>query len=90
MWGVLALIMLTLGIYMLSMFIVAIASFIAPQSHNFALNLMQQIIEPICRPMQKVIPPMGGFDFSFMAVAMIIYILRIFITGIGQSMGIPL
>lgn len=89
-WGLLALLMLILGIYMVSMFIVAIASFIAPQSHNFALSLMRQIIDPICQPMQKIIPPMGGFDFSFMAVAMIIYILRIFITGIGHSMGIPL
>lgn len=89
-WGLLALLMLILGIYMVSMFIVAIASFIAPQSNNFALSLMRQIIDPICQPMQKIIPPMGGFDFSFMAVAMIIYILRIFITGIGHSMGIPL
>ena len=89
-WGLLALLMLTLGIYMVSMFIVAIASFIAPQSSNFALSLMRQIIDPICQPMQKLIPPMGGLDFSFMAVAMIIYILRIFITGIGHSMGIPL
>lgn len=89
-WGLLALVMLVLGIYMVSMFIVAIASFIAPQSSNFALSLMRQIIDPICQPMQKIIPPMGGFDFSFMAVAMIIYILRIFITGVGHSMGIPL
>lgn len=89
-WALLALVMLVLSVYMISMFIVAIASFIAPQSSNFALSLMRQLIDPICRPMQKIIPPMGGFDFSFMAVAMIIYILRIFIAGVGQSLGIPL
>ncbi|WP_053979766.1 YggT family protein [Marinagarivorans algicola] len=89
-WAFLAIIMMLLGVYMISMFIVAIASFIAPQSHNYALALMRQLIDPVCRPMQKLIPPMGGFDFSFMAVAMIIYILRIFITGVGHSLGIPL
>ncbi len=89
-WAFLALIMMLLGVYMISMFIVAIASFIAPHSDNPALGLMRQLIDPVCRPMQKIIPPMGGFDFSFMAVAMIIYILRIFITGVGHSLGIPL
>lgn len=89
-WALLALLMLILGIYMVSMFIVAIASFIAPYSSNFALLLMRQIIEPICIPVRKLIPPMGGFDFSFMAVAMGIYILRMLVMGVAHSYGIPL
>jgi YggT family protein len=89
-WAFLAIAMLILGIYLVSMFIVAIASFVAPYSSNFALSLMRQLIEPICAPARKLIPPIGGFDFSFMAVGMIIYILRIFVAGIAQSLGIPL
>ena len=89
-WALLALMMLILGIYMVSMFIVAIASFIAPHSSNFALLLMRQIIEPICIPVRKLIPPMGGFDFSFMAVAMGIYILRMLVMGVAHNYGIPL
>ena len=89
-WALLKLGMLLLGIYMVSMFIVAIASFIAPQSSNFALSLMRQLIEPICAPARKLIPPMGGFDFSFMAVAMIIMILRMLVVGVAQQYGIPL
>ncbi len=89
-WGLLAITMLLLGIYMMCMFIVAIASFIAPDSHNFMLSLMRQLIEPICAPARRVIPPMGGFDFSFMAVAMGIYILRMLVAGIAANYGIPL
>lgn len=89
-WAILAVTMLILGIYMLSMFVVAIASFIAPYSGNPALTLLRQLIEPICAPARKLIPPMGGFDFSFMVVAMVIYILRIFISGVARSYGIPL
>ncbi len=89
-WALLALMMLILGIYMVSMFIVAIASFIAPHSSNFALSLMRQIIEPVCTPVRKMIPPMGGFDFSFMAVAMAFYILYMLVKGVAQNYGIPL
>ncbi|HEY7772687.1 MAG TPA: YggT family protein [Marinagarivorans sp.] len=89
-WAALALAMLVLGIYMISMLIVAIASFVAPYSSNFALLLMRQIIEPICAPVRNLIPPMGGFDLSFMVVAMGIYILRMLVAGTAHSYGIPL
>lgn len=89
-WALLAISYLLLGIYMVSMFIVAIASFIAPYSENPALSLMRQLIEPICAPVRKVIPPLGGFDFSFMAVVMIIVILQMLIKGIAHQNGIPL
>ena len=89
-WTLLKVTMTLLNIYIFSMFIVAIASFIAPGNYNPALNLMRQLIEPICAPARRFIPPMGGMDFSFMAVAMLIYILKMFVIGIAGNYGISL
>lgn len=58
---------------------------------NFnVINLYQPIVRqiwdglntltaPIYRPIRKVLPPMGGFDFAPMIVILVIYFLRIFI-----------
>lgn len=89
-WAILKIILTLLNIYIISMFVVAIASFIAPDNNNPALNLMRQLIEPICAPARRVIPPMGGMDFSFMAVAMLIYILKMLLIGFAGNYGIPL
>ena len=44
--------------------IVIIASFIAPGSQHPALGLLHQITEPLLRPARRIIPPLGGLDFS--------------------------
>ena len=44
--------------------IVIIASFIAPGSHHPALGLLRQITEPLLGPARRVLPPLGGLDFS--------------------------
>ncbi|MBM4205849.1 MAG: YggT family protein [Gammaproteobacteria bacterium] len=47
-----------------SIVIVAIASFIAPGSHHLALQLLSQITEPLIAPVRRLLPAMGGLDFS--------------------------
>jgi len=44
--------------------IVIIASFIAPGSYHPALGLLQQITEPLLRPARRLLPALGGLDFS--------------------------
>ncbi len=55
--------------------IVVISSFIAPYSNNPIVALSRQLVEPLARPIHKLIPPMGGLDFSvlfiFIGVAVI-------------------
>lgn len=50
--------------YFYGMFILIIASWVAPNSYNPALQLLQQVMEPVMRPFRKIIPPMGGIDIS--------------------------
>lgn len=59
-----------------SIMIVIIVSWVAPQSYNPAVTLLRQITEPIMAPFRKIIPPMGGFDFSPMLAIFVIYVLQ--------------
>jgi YggT family protein len=47
-----------------SIVIGAIASFIAPGSYHPVLQLFSQITEPLIAPVRKLLPAMGGLDFS--------------------------
>lgn len=56
--------------------IMIIASFLAPGSYHPALALLQQITEPLLAPARKLIPPMGGMDFSPILVFLLIGVIE--------------
>ncbi len=62
--------------YWLFLIINIVASWVAPGSQHPALNLLNQIVEPLMAPVRALIPPMGGFDFSVLLVIVVIQILR--------------
>ena len=62
--GLLRVLLRMLDIFWWCILIVILASFIAPGSHHPILGLLQQITEPLLRPARRVIPPLGGLDFS--------------------------
>ncbi len=66
-----------LDLFWWSILIVVIASFLAQGRYHPALQLLQQITEPILAPARRVIPPLGGLDLS--------PILVIFLLGILQN-----
>lgn len=41
---------------------------------NAIVRLLNQITEPILAPARRIIPPMGGIDFSPMVVLLVLYI----------------
>lgn len=72
-----------LNIYMFSMIIIAIASWVAPQSYNPGLMLLHQLTEPLTSRVRKVIPPLGGLDFSLMVILIVIITLKNFLVALG-------
>ncbi len=72
-----------LNIYMYSLIIIAIASWVAQGSYNPGLMLLHQLTEPLSSRIRKVIPPVGGLDFSLMAIIIIIYFLKNLLAGIA-------
>ena len=56
--------------------IMIIASFIAPGSYHPALTLLHQLTEPLLAPARRLIPPMGGLDFSPILVFLLIGVIE--------------
>jgi YggT family protein len=50
----------------------AVLSFVMSPYHPVRLALAR-VIEPLLRPIQRLIPPMGGFDFSPMVLIFLVY-----------------
>ena len=78
-FSVFELLSLVLNIYLFSLIIIVIVSWIAPHGHNPAIALLSSITEPVLRPIRRVLPATGGLDFSVMVAILIIYILKILI-----------
>ncbi|UYM17950.1 YggT family protein [Endozoicomonas euniceicola] len=71
-----------LNIYMFSLIVIAIASWVAAGSYNPGLMLLHQITEPLSSRIRKIIPPVGGLDFSLMVLVLIIITLKNFIAAL--------
>jgi YggT family protein len=81
---------LTLSVYYYGMFVIIIASWVAPHSHNPALNLLQQLIEPVVAPFRKILPPLGVIDLSPMIFLMVLHIIRAYLLpNLAAGVGLP-
>jgi YggT family protein len=74
--ALLSTILLVLWIVRWSIFIVIIASWIAPGNYHPALALLHQLCEPVLAPARKLIPPLGGLDLSPLAVILALLLLE--------------
>jgi len=86
-WSAVGLIAFILKIYKYGLLISIIASWIAPYSGNPVLLLIHQLLEPIMKKVHRVIPPMGGLDFSPIFVFLGIQVVEtLLVQGIGGSL----
>jgi YggT family protein len=59
---------LTINIFLFSILIQVILSWVNPGVHNPAVSVIHSLTEPLLAPARRWIPPMGGLDLSPMAV----------------------
>ncbi|WP_420589100.1 YggT family protein [Bacterioplanoides sp.] len=76
-WSLVAIFALIIKVYFWGMLITVIASWIAPNSYNPALILINQILEPVVRPIRQKMPDMGGLDLSPIIILLGIQIVEI-------------
>ena len=71
--------LVTLGFYvfLFSIFILAILSWINPGQYNPINNLLHQITEPLLRPARRRLPPMSGMDLSPMLVMIGLWLVKL-------------
>lgn len=55
------------------------------------LTLVQQLTEPVCEPARRLLPPMGGLDFSIILVFVAITLIDQFLVvrPLAMMLGIP-
>jgi YggT family protein len=87
-WGVLGVVGLLVNIYFFALLATIILSWVAPGSSHPALYLLHQITEPVMAPVRKVLPPMGGLDFSPILVFILINIVQIALRHVSASVGL--
>lgn len=88
-WSALGVVGLLVNIYFFALLATIILSWIAPGNPNPAIMLLHQITEPVMAPMRKVLPPMGGLDFSPILVFILINIIQIVLRNLAQGVGLP-
>ncbi len=90
-WSMVGVVSTIFDIYFFSLIIMVIASWIAPYSNHPALALVHQLTEPVCAPARKLLPPMGGLDFSIILVFVAITLIDTYLVvrPLAMMLGIP-
>lgn len=87
-WSVLGVISLLVNIYFFALLAMIILSWVAPGGNNPAIYLLHQITEPVMAPLRKLLPPMGGLDFSPILVFVLINIIQIALRHLADGVGL--
>lgn len=77
-----------LNIYFLAMIATMIISWVAAGSYHPAVVLINQISEPVLAPFRRVLPPMGGIDFSPILAFLFINVLKILLSAAAVKIGL--
>jgi len=85
------LINLLFTIYMITIIVQALLSWIGPGTYNPLTSLLYSINDPVLRPVRRLIPALSGIDLSPLVVLVIIQLLKIILIGpiidIARSVG---
>ncbi|GAB3283122.1 YggT family protein [Parahaliea aestuarii] len=87
-WAVLGLVALLVNLYFFALLAVIILSWVAPGSNNPALYLLYQLTEPVMAPFRKMLPSMGGLDFSPILVFILINVIQIALRHMAAGVGL--
>lgn len=87
-WSILGVISLLVNIYFFALLAMIILSWVAPGSNHPAIYLLYQITEPVMAPLRKLLPPMGGLDFSPILVFVLINIIQIALRHLADGVGL--
>lgn len=70
---------LTLNIFLVAIIVQVVISWVNPGNYNPVVGLVHQITAPIMRPIQRIIPSMGGLDLSPLFASMMLIVAKMLI-----------
>jgi YggT family protein len=75
-----SLLLSTLLLYTVLIFVYALLSFIAPGVRSPASSLLAALCEPVLAPLRRILPIVGGIDFSPLVAIVLLQALRILVS----------
>jgi len=75
-WSIPALVTLVINIFLFTVLIQVILSWLNPDPYNPAVSLLERLTGPLLRPARRWISPIGGIDLSPMAVMIALVVLE--------------
>lgn len=89
-WAFVGILALVASVYFWALLIMVIASWVAPYSHNPALSLLRQLIEPSLAPIRRLLPNLGGLDLSPMVALLLLHIFNQYLLpALARTLGVP-
>lgn len=75
-WAIPEMVELFINIFLFAILIRVILSWVNPDPYNPAVSLLAKLTDPVMRPAQRLIRPIGGIDLSPMLVVMAFVLLN--------------
>lgn len=85
-----ALLQLTLHVFLFAVLIQVILSWVAPHAYNPVSSLLLSLTEPLLRPARRLIPTVGGLDFSPILVLIALQLTSMLIIAPLRDLGATL
>ena len=70
--SVVRLLELVIYVFMFSIFVLVLLSWIQPRSYNPVFGLLNSLSAPVMRPARRLVPPLGGLDLSPIVVFLVL------------------
>lgn len=86
-WSALGMISMVIYIYFICMIAMIILSWVAPHTRHPAAMLAAQLVRPLCAPVQRLIPAMGGIDISPIFVFLFLQVIRMLVENGAAYLG---
>ena len=68
----------------------AVLSFVSPDPYNPVVQMLYRLSDPILKPFQKLIPPIGGLDLSPIFVVLALQLVRMLIAAPLAEFGLTM
>lgn len=86
--AVLSVLVTMFNIYFVAMIATIIISWVAAGSYHPVVVLIHQVAEPIMAPFRRLLPPMGGIDFSPMIAFLALNVVKILFSALAMQIGL--
>ena len=87
-WAAIGCASLLVNIIFYSVIAMIVVSFLAPQSSHPAVEFIWELTEPVMAPLRRILPPMGGLDFSPIILFIALNVIRVSLGHMAAAVGL--